>query len=189
MSNKACFVEEVCKGDLIVSNRKRTELLAELVERGYDLYPNNEKKDSEEESKDNASVKESTSDSKLAKGYEYLLGMKIWSLTFKRAKELCRQKTEKAEEAKKLIAATPEAIWLANLDAIDEALNERDLEISSEFKREVVAQYKNKVHAAKKTTAAKKKASKGKKKNNEVGGSLGHSLTSMHLFTYFYHLS
>ena len=175
LSNKARFVEEVCKGDLIVSNRKRTELLAELVERGYDLSPNNETKESEEENEDNASVEESTSDSELAKGYEYLLGMKIWSLTFERAEELRRQKVEKAEEVKNLKATSPEAIWLADLDAIEEALNERDLAISAEFKREVVAQNKNKVHAAKKATAAKKKASKGKKKNDEVSSS-NHSI-------------
>ncbi|KAL3807608.1 hypothetical protein ACHAXA_002546 [Cyclostephanos tholiformis] len=166
LSNKARFVEEVCKGDLIVSNRKRSELLAELAERGYDLCPNNEKKETEEENEDNAPVEESTSDAELAKGYEYLLGMKIWSLTFERAEELRRQKMEKTNEVKQLNATSPEAIWLSDLDTIEEALNERDLEISAELKREVQAQNKNKVHNAKKATAAKKKAAKGKKKND-----------------------
>jgi DNA topoisomerase-2 len=94
--------------------------------------------------------------------------MKIWSLTFERAQELRRQKSDKAEEVTKLTATSPEAIWLADLDAIDEALDERDVEISAELKREVQAQNKNKVHAAKKVTAAKKKAIKGKKKKDEV---------------------
>lgn len=168
LSNKARFVEEVCKGDLIVSNRKRSELLAELVERGYDLCPNNEKKETEEENDDSASIEESTSDAELAKGYEYLLGMKIWSLTFERAEELRRQKMEKTNEVKQLNATSPEAIWLSDLDTIDEALNERDLDISAELKREVQAQNKNKVHNAKKASAAKKKAAKGKKKNDDV---------------------
>ena len=170
LSNKARFVEEVCRGELVVSNRKRTELLKELIERGYDLSPNNEKKDAEDENEeDGASVpEESTSDAELAKGYEYLLGMKIWSLTFERAQELRRQKSDKAEEVTRLTATSPEAIWLADLDAIDEALDERDVEISAELKREVQAQNKNKVHAAKKVTAAKKKAIKGKKKSDEV---------------------
>ena len=171
LSNKARFVEEVCKGDLIVSNRKRSELLADLVERGYDLCPNNEKKESEEENDENVVVEESTSDAELAKGYEYLLGMKIWSLTFERAEELRRQKMEKTNEVKQLNATSPEAIWLSDLDTIDEALNERDLEISAELKREVQAQNKNKVHNAKKATAAKKKAAKGKKKNDDVSSS------------------
>jgi hypothetical protein len=94
--------------------------------------------------------------------------MKIWSLTFERAQELRRQKSDKAEEVTKLTATSPEAIWLADLDAIDEALDERDVEISAELKREVQAQNKNKVHAANKVTAAKKKAIKGKKKKDEV---------------------
>ena len=81
LSNKARFVEEVCSGDLVVSNRKRKELLADLQERGYDLFPRDEKKDPEEEDEDDESVEENVSDAELAKGYEYLLGMKIWSLT------------------------------------------------------------------------------------------------------------
>lgn len=38
LSNKARFVVEVCNGELIVSNRKRTELLNELNERGYETF-------------------------------------------------------------------------------------------------------------------------------------------------------
>merc|ERR1719296_187436 len=130
LENKARFVEEVCKGELVVSNRKRTELLADLKERGYDLFPKDEKKNSDEENEDDESAEESTSDAELAKGYEYLLGMKIWSLTFERAEELRRQRAEKAEEVKKLEATSPEQIWSNDLDAIDEALGERDLSIA-----------------------------------------------------------
>ena len=165
LSNKARFVEEVCRGDLIVSNRKRTELLADLKERGYDLMPKEEKKsNSEEENENDESAEESASDAELAKGYEYLLGMKIWSLTFERAEELRRQKAEKAEEVKKLQATAPEAIWSADLDAIDEALNERDVDIANDLKKEVQAQSKNKARNSKKKSAAAKKTKKATKK-------------------------
>eukprot|EP00579_Thalassiosira_antarctica_P002668 CAMPEP_0201875748 /NCGR_PEP_ID=MMETSP0902-20130614/7629_1 /ASSEMBLY_ACC=CAM_ASM_000551 /TAXON_ID=420261 /ORGANISM="Thalassiosira antarctica, Strain CCMP982" /LENGTH=1508 /DNA_ID=CAMNT_0048402857 /DNA_START=105 /DNA_END=4631 /DNA_ORIENTATION=+ len=168
LSNKARFVEEVCRGDLIVSNRKRTELLADLKERGYDLMPKEEKKsNSEEENEDDESAEESASDAELAKGYEYLLGMKIWSLTFERAEELRRQKAEKAEEVKKLQATAPEAIWSADLDAIDEALNERDVDIANDLKKEVQAQSKNKARNSKKKSAAAKKTKKATKKKGE----------------------
>ena len=84
LENKArfVFVEEVCRDELVVSDRKKTELLAELKEAGYDLFPkesadvNAEEEDYGEEIED-----DDTSDAELAKGYEYLLGMKIWSLT------------------------------------------------------------------------------------------------------------
>ncbi|KAL7543375.1 hypothetical protein ACHAXR_013102 [Thalassiosira sp. AJA248-18] len=166
LSNKARFVEEVCRGELVVSNRKRSELLADLKERGYDLFPKDEKKDTEEDNEDDQSVEESPSDAELAKGYEYLLGMKIWSLTFERAEELRRQKEEKAKEVKKLEATSPEAIWLADLDAVEEALNERDVDWAAELKREVKAQSKNTARNIKKKAAAAKQVKKASKKKD-----------------------
>ena len=107
----------MCKGDLVVSNRKRSELLCDLKEREYDLFPKDEEEaDTEEENDDDDMVMEdTTSDAELAKGYDYLLGMKIWSLTFERAEELRRQRAEKAEEAEKLKATSPETIWSSDL--------------------------------------------------------------------------
>lgn len=168
LENKARFVEEVCKGELVVSNRKRTELLAELTERGYDLYPKDEKKEeSDDEEGDDDSVEESASDAELAKGYEYLLGMKIWSLTFERAEELRRQRAEKSGEVETLEGTSPESIWLTDLDAIDEALDERDAGIAAELEKEVKAQSKNKARTTKKAAVAAKKAKKAKKKADE----------------------
>lgn len=168
LENKARFVEEVCKGELVVSNRKRTELLAELTERGYDLYPKDEKKEeSDEEEGDDDSVEESATDAELAKGYEYLLGMKIWSLTFERAEELRRQRAEKSGEVETLEGTSPESIWLTDLDAIDEALDERDAGIAAELEKEVKAQSKNKARTTKKAAVAAKKAKKAKKKADE----------------------
>lgn len=165
LSNKARFVEEVCRGELIVSNRKRKELLADLQERGYDLILKEDKKAKfdEGEADDEDPVDESASDADLAKGYEYLLGMKIWSLTFERAEELRRQKAEKEGELKKLEATAPEAIWLTDLDAIEEALDERDVEIAKDLKKEEQAQGKNKAQQAKKKVAAAKRAKKAKR--------------------------
>lgn len=167
LANKARFVEEVCKGELVVSNRKRTELLNELSERGYDLYPKDEKKVDEDEENSEDDVEESATDAELAKGYEYLLGMKIWSLTFERAEELRRQRGEKAVEVDTLEGTSPESIWLTDLDAIDEVLNERDADIASALKDEVKAQSKSKARVTKKAAVAAKTAKKAKKKADE----------------------
>ena len=162
LDNKARFVEEVCLGDLVVSNRKRTELLAELQSRSYDLYPKDDGKYVSEDDEDvgEDSIEESTSDSELAKGYEYLLGMKIWTLTFERAEELRKQRAEKADEVEHLEGTTPETIWLADLDAIEEALDERDILLDAESKKGHQAQKR-----AGKAAAKKKKI---KRKSNEV---------------------
>jgi DNA topoisomerase-2 len=80
LDNKARFVVEVCSGELVVSNRKRSELLAELFERGYELSSKDEDETSEfesnEEDEEADMLDEDTQDAELAKGYEYLLGMK-----------------------------------------------------------------------------------------------------------------
>jgi len=77
LENKARFVEEVCKGELVVSNRKRKELLHDLNERGYNLFPKDGKKESEDGDDEDETVEENASDAELSKGYEYLLGMKV----------------------------------------------------------------------------------------------------------------
>ncbi|KAL7550823.1 hypothetical protein ACHAWF_014023 [Thalassiosira exigua] len=148
-SNKARFVEEVCRGDLVVSDRKRTDLLLDLKERGYDLYPKEKEKAGVEEDgddDDDESNNVDTPEAELSKGYEYLLGMKIWSLTFERAEELRGQRVEKDEEVEVLEATSPEEMWLADLDVIEELLDDRDaaLGISSmKQKHEVKAKKKS----------------------------------------------
>ena len=99
---------------------------------------------------DDESIDETPSDAELAKGYKYLLGMKIWSLTFERVEELRRQRAEKAEEVEKREGTSPKDIWLTDLDAIDEALNERDIELDVEAKKELQAQTKNRLTIRKK---------------------------------------
>ena len=77
MDNKARFVKEVCRGELLVSNRKKNELLADLVERGYDLSSKGEDDANDDGVSEEVDVLEDeTPDAELAKGYEYLLGMK-----------------------------------------------------------------------------------------------------------------
>eukprot|EP00985_Skeletonema_marinoi_P019020 scaffold10767_cov109-Skeletonema_marinoi.AAC.4 len=123
LSNKERFIEEVCEGDLVVSNRKRAELLSELSEREYDLCPKDEKMISEEEDGDDDETMEDTSsDSELVKGYEYLLGLKLWTLTFERAEDIRRQKGDKEAEVVALESTSPESIWLSDLDELDTAL-------------------------------------------------------------------
>ena len=167
--NKVRFVEEVCQGDLVVSNRKRTKILAELNDRGYDVHPKEDSNtSSEDESENDESVDDKPSDAELSKSYEYLLGMKIWNLTFERAEELRMQRAEKTEEVEKLKSMTPEDIWLTDLDAIDKALNERDVDLDAEAKREMQAQSKNKARVAKNASTVAKKARRSNKKVGDV---------------------
>lgn len=163
LNNKVRFVKEVCRGDLIVSNRKQHALLAELVERGYDLSSKDEDGANDVGANEVVDVMEDdTPDAELAKGYEYLLGMKIWSLSFERAEELCRQKAEKVEEVKSLEGTSPEQIWLNDLDAIEELLDERDKALGIE-------ENKHKRGKSKVNASVSKKRAKRKQDENKVG--------------------
>jgi DNA topoisomerase-2 len=162
LSNKARFVEEVCSGDLVVSNRKRTDILADLQERGYDLLQKEDTNKTDEDSDEETDDTET--DAELAKGYEYLLGMKIWSLTFEKAEELRAKFAEKTQEVAELEETSPSQIWQNDLDAIEVALDERDAEMEAAAKEEVKAQKKNTKQQAKKASKAAAKRGQKKKK-------------------------
>lgn len=169
LSNKARFVEEVCSGDLVVSNRKRNDLLADLQERKYETFQNKDKKKDVSESSDQEDDEDEemeASEADLAKGYEYLLGMKIWSLTYEKAEALRAELAEKTKELNELQATEPSHLWLRDLDAIDEALDQRDVEIQKAVTEEIKAQKKTKKRQAK-VAAKKKKNGRGKKKADQ----------------------
>jgi len=167
LSNKARFVEEVCSGDLIVNNRKRIKLLEDLQSRGYDLFDKTKTNDSNNDSDDENEDSSSTAD--LSRGYEYLLGMKLWNLTFEKVEELRKKFAEKTAELEELESLEPSQIWFTDLDAIELALDERDREIEQAEEDEMKAKKKT---AARQATKSKKKATTrkrvAKKKKDEV---------------------
>ena len=167
LSNKARFVEEVCSGDLIVSNRKRQDILMDLKERGYDLIQKDaaKSKDNDDSETESEEPEEETSISDLAKGYEYLLGMKIWSLTYEKAEALRAELADKTQELEVLRGTPPSQLWLNDLDAIDAALDDRDEEIEKALVSEKAAQAKNRKYQAKAASKKKKAATKKKKKD------------------------
>ena len=172
LSNKARFVEEVCSGDLVVSNRKRVDLLRDLEERGYELFPKDPKKtssDSEEDNEEEDSEEDSASDAELAKGYEYLLGLKIWSLTKEKADKLRQELAEKTAQLEELEATEPSQIWLNDLDAIEIALDERDAAMAEAANREEKAR-----SAAQKRGGKKKAALKNSRHTIDVMKNLLH---------------
>ena len=53
-------------------------------------------------------------------GYDYLLGMPLWNLTFEKVEELKRQRNLKQIEHDNLSAKSIENIWLSELDLLKE---------------------------------------------------------------------
>jgi len=166
LSNKARFVEEVCSGDLVVSNRKRKEILSDLKSRGYDLLPKESDKYREEESDVESDVEDDENEATLVKGYEYLLGMKIWSLTFEKAEQLRNELAKKTEEVSDLESTAPTQIWLDDLDSIEAALDERDNAFAEAMSEELEAQNKSK--ARQRLKKPRKRVTKAKPKKVDL---------------------
>jgi len=131
-------VSEVVAEQLIVRNRKKKELTAELLKRGYDRFPDekklkNKKKDNESDEDDeeedltektetslkkppSKASKDKVKMDNLDKDYDYLLSMKIWSLTAEYIELLKKKLAEKKEELDNLSARTPRDMWEEDLD-------------------------------------------------------------------------
>ena len=116
---------------------------------------------------------------------ETVLSSSTQSLTFERAKELRRQKTEKKEELKKIRATGPKTMWSTDSDAIKEAMDKRKVEIARDQKKEVQARPKIETRTAKGNVAAAKKAKKAVKKKDGVSVTLLADQTSFaYLFSH-----
>lgn len=78
------FILAVISGELVISKRKKIEIVQDLLRQKYTPFPKQSKKslDEEEEEKEDEDVK-SEVDAKAA-DFDYLLSMPLWSLTFER---------------------------------------------------------------------------------------------------------
>jgi DNA topoisomerase II len=118
----------------VVSNRKKTELLDELHQKGFKLF--SERKGAKKEEEEGEEEEESPSGSvSLSSGYDYLLSMKIWSLTMERVKALTAERDEKRREVDVLTAKTAEDLWLEDLDCLEIALGDFEVSVSTSLSR------------------------------------------------------
>eukprot|EP01128_Nolandella_sp_AFSM9_P010842 TRINITY_DN755_c0_g1_i1.p1 TRINITY_DN755_c0_g1~~TRINITY_DN755_c0_g1_i1.p1 ORF type:complete len:1060 (-),score=322.66 TRINITY_DN755_c0_g1_i1:76-3219(-) len=98
--NQARFIKEVIAEEFVISGRPKVDLLEDLSSRGYLRIPP-KKKESEEEEEEEES----------ARDYDYLLGMKLWSLTAERVLKLEQKLKEKRSELDELLALSSAEMW------------------------------------------------------------------------------
>ncbi|KAF1776438.1 C-terminal associated domain of TOPRIM [Phytophthora cactorum] len=155
LSNKARFVLAVVEGKLVVNNRKKQELLDELIAEGYDqIAPKTKKKTDSDDS--NESEDEELSVADASRGYDYLLSMKIWSLTKERVDKLRAELQEREQEYTVLEGRTVQDLWLTDLDALEKML------VETEAERERIL-----AHTPKKKGGKGKKPAKKRKRKNK----------------------
>ncbi|KAF8588504.1 type II DNA topoisomerase [Ramaria rubella] len=117
ITNQARFVQMIVKKEIVVSNRKKVDIVAELRQKEFQPFPKvvkskatREVEDAVDEEEDEAANNSASSD------YDYLLGMAIWSLTHEKIQKLLQQRGEKEEELVTLLKRTPIEIWTQDLD-------------------------------------------------------------------------
>ena len=124
LDNKVRFVLEVVQGKLVVSNRRKQDLLEELAKRHFMKMPRSARKlaakvagniDDEAEDGAGAAAENEAGD------YDYLLSMPIWSLTLEKVDELKSEKAKKEAELNALLARSPKDLWTADLNAFEVA--------------------------------------------------------------------
>ncbi|XP_010023678.2 DNA topoisomerase 2 [Eucalyptus grandis] len=132
LDNKVRFILGVVHGEIIVSNRKRADLFQELQAKGFTPFRKETKTietavagstDDSEETEENS---EPTTKGVKASDYEYLLSMAIGTLTLEKVQELCADKDKLVDEVDALRKATPENLWLEDLAALEEKLDEQE---------------------------------------------------------------
>jgi len=153
---KVRFILMVIKGELVVAKRKRDELIVELKSKGFKPYNEIFGRKSEED--DEPPAKEAKEPKS---GFDYLLGMAIWSLTHERVEDLRKQLKEKTTQLTDLQNTSPEALWERDLDAIVCELDRMDEE-EEEMKKE-----EGRLRSGKRTRKPKAAARKKKEEEEE----------------------
>eukprot|EP00897_Mesotaenium_endlicherianum_P007582 jgi/Mesen1/6852/ME000351S05970 len=168
LDNRVRFILAVVNGDLVVSNRKKADLLAELKAKDFAsmdeivtikpklaVASQTEADDSAEVVEPNGEEPKAGASVGRASSYEYLLGMSLWSLTLELVQSLCKERDAKKEVREALLETDPKSLWEADLDAFLAAL-----EASEEKAKEERA----------KDNAVRRKANGGPRKSGAASG-------------------
>ncbi|KAF6000488.1 DNA topoisomerase [Cyanidiococcus yangmingshanensis] len=194
LDNKVRFILAVIHNEIVISNRKRSELLRDLHHRGFARLTANNLPETAARgpqtditTNTNTSSNSSSSSTDLAdaasqgthedqtgtessesdsSGYDYLLSMPLWSLTKERVDELRRQRDEKASELERMRATRPTELWNQDLDRLEKALDTVDAAMAQE------AQGAARAGRALSKTSTSRRATESALINNEVESSL-----------------
>ncbi|XQJ28471.1 DNA topoisomerase ii [Leishmania guyanensis] len=169
LENMVRFVREVVEGTLVVTKRKKKELLEDLQGRLYLPFPPHAKKKLssttvEEEGGEAAPTTQNSEEDVLGMGsaadggvddgdaetpevrratrnYDYLLGMKLWSLTAEMIARLEAQLARARHDTATMEARTPKDMWMEDLQVLRTKLEsfyaDREVEIATIQRKKV----------------------------------------------------
>lgn len=132
LENKVKFILGVVSGEIIVNNRKKSDLVEDLRQRGFTQFPKKAKPveaavagaiDATEEPEENSDAPAPGSTFITGSEYDYLLSLAIATLTLEKVKELCSERDKMKEEVEDLKKATPRSLWLKDLESLGAELD------------------------------------------------------------------
>lgn len=146
---------EIIEGKLVISNKKKAEVITLLRSRKYYEDEGKKKADTQAPAEDEEDEEDTTT-----KGFNYLLEMSISNLTFEKVQKLLNERDNKEKELNVLLDKTPAILWETDLDVVmirwDEIL-EADENIKKKTTSKKAANSKGKSAAARKPAAKAKK--------------------------------
>ena len=133
------FVLEIMEGKLVVSKKKKTNVVKELRECRYEPFPretndSKRKNNKEDEIDEEEDEEESGSD----RDYDYLLSMPIWSFTQERLDRLKKQIEAKKDQYDELDSKSEKDLWCADLDEFSKEWENQlimDVDIETSIRR------------------------------------------------------
>ncbi|KAM0934081.1 putative DNA topoisomerase (ATP-hydrolyzing) [Dioscorea sansibarensis] len=133
LDNKVRFILGVVRNEIIVSNRKKADLLIELREKGFTPIRKENKgieaaiagavADSEENEESPEDSPEIVRGGVRASDYDYLLSMAIGTLTLEKVQELIASKNKLEADVEELKSATVKSLWTKDLEAFEAMLD------------------------------------------------------------------
>ena len=119
LSNQARFVKMIITRELIVSNRKKADIVDELREKDFTPFPK-EVKAKVIGDVDDQDLPEEQETGAIT-DFDYLLNMAIYNLTKEKVEKLLRERDGKEAEINQLLLRTPQNLWDEDLARFEEA--------------------------------------------------------------------
>ncbi|EMR11038.1 hypothetical protein PNEG_00635 [Pneumocystis murina B123] len=121
LSNQLRFVQMVINKEQEFLNKKRKDLLEDLKLKGFTPFPKNRQNFVDNTVETTLDTIENDDD---ISGYDYLLGMPLWSLTAEKVEKLLKDKLDKENELESLLKLTAKDLWNKDLDIFVEEWKE-----------------------------------------------------------------
>ncbi|OKO90321.1 DNA topoisomerase 2 [Penicillium subrubescens] len=169
LSNQARFIMMIIEGTLVISKKKKSNLVIELKEKGF--KPIAKVADASKLGEDEPAMEDTEEvDDKdvevLSSSYDYLLGMPMWSLTQERVERLRRQIGDRETEVDDLIKLSKEDLWRKDLE---EFINEWRFQLEDEERRMRKMQNMGRRHSSKLMTGGGRGAAAARKRKAAAG--------------------